>query len=350
MNTPSLLDRGLVPDWFIRRGIRHLLRKRLREEDYGSPEANSLRLAHYVEELRRSPIAVDTASANDQHYEMPTAFFEKILGRHMKYSSGLWTEEVTSLDEAEAEMLELTVERAGIVDGMDVLDLGCGWGSLALYMAQRFPNCSILAVSNSSSQRDFILEQCRMRGLENVDVVTRDVNDFETTRKFDRVVSVEMFEHVRNYAALMKQIARWLRPDGRLFVHIFVHRDFAYPFETEGAANWLGRHFFTGGQMPSVDLLGHFQDDLELESEWEVNGVHYARTARAWLENLDQRRAEILEILGHSLGSVPAKVALRRWRIFIMACEELWKFRGGREWFVQHYSFRPRVAVHVADG
>lgn len=342
MTTLGLLDRGLLPDWLVRVGIRRLLSRRLQQEDQGSAEANRAHLEQYVEALRRSPVAVHVNEANAQHYEIPAAFFERVLGARLKYSCGLWKTGVTTLDAAEEAMLERTVERAGLVDGMTVMDLGCGWGSLTLWIAQRFPNCRVLAVSNSRDQRTFIENRASLRGLGNVEVVTRDINDFETMRRFDRIFSIEMFEHVRNYEVLMSQIASWLRPDGLFFAHLFVHREFAYPFETEGSDNWLGRHFFTGGQMPSADLLPRFQDDMELVADWHVNGVHYARTARAWLENLDAHRVELLEILDDPAADSNAAVALRRWRVFFMACEELWAHADGREWFVMHYLFQRR--------
>lgn len=349
MSLLSLLDRGLLPDWLIRMGIRRLLRKRLRAEAHASDAAREAYMTRYVQTLRESPIAINTREANEQHYEVPAAFYERVLGRHLKYSCGLWTDGVESLDEAEETMLALTVERAGIEDGNDILELGCGWGSLTLYMAERFPASSIVAVSNSASQREHILRRCVERGLTNVEIVTRDINDFETTRRFDRVVSVEMLEHVRNYDALLRQVRRWLRPDGWFFAHIFVHASLAYPFETEGASNWLGRYFFTGGQMPSADLLLRFQDDLEFVTDWTVDGTHYARTARAWLENLDAHREELMEVIAADEGRVSAEVMLRRWRVFFMACEELWGYRGGKEWYVQHYLFRPRAAKAAAD-
>ncbi len=369
MNTLALLDRGLLPDWLIRMGIRRLLRRRLADGAHGSDAAREAYMDRYTATLRESPIAIETDAANVQHYMVPPAFYERVLGKHLKYSCGLWVDDVDTLDDAEETMLALTVERAAIEDGQDILELGCGWGSLTLYMAERFPEARIMAVSNSSSQREHIEQQCAERGLVNVEVVTRDINDFETTRRFDRVVSVEMFEHVRNYHALMRQVRRWLRPDGLCFIHIFVHRSLAYPFETEGDANWLGRHFFTGGQMPSADLLLRFQEDMEFETDWKVSGTHYAKTARAWLENLDAHRAELTELLAaevagtHNAASDPsgagaqdatsarahAAVMLRRWRVFFMACEELWGYRGGSEWYVHHYRFRPRAATGAAD-
>jgi len=339
MSALSLLDRGLVPDWLIRLGIRRLLRKRLRDEDRGSEAAREAHMQRYVNLLAESPIAIRTEAANEQHYEVPAAFFDRVLGKHMKYSCGLWDEGVSTLDEAEARMLALTVERAGIEDGMDVLELGCGWGSLTLYMAEHFPRARIQAVSNSHGQREYIERQCASRGISNVEIITQDINDFDPAGRFDRVVSVEMFEHARNYEALLRRVRRWLRPDGLLFVHVFVHRTHAYPFETDGAANWLGRHFFTGGQMPSADLLPRFSDDMEMTQGWAVDGVHYARTARAWLERLDSQKSELLAVLVD--GDAPADVLLRRWRVFFMACEELWGYRDGSEWYVQHYLFRP---------
>lgn len=352
MNTSTLLDRGLLPDPLIRFGIRRLLRKRLRAEAHASEAEREAYMVRYAEQLRRAPIALHAEAANRQHYEVPAAFFERVLGSHMKYSCGLWDDGVETLDDAEARMLDVTMERAQLGDGQDVLELGCGWGSLTLAMAERFPASRIMAVSNSASQRAHLERTCAERGMTNVEVVTRDINDFETTRRFDRVVSVEMFEHLRNYEALMRSIRCWLRPEGVFFTHIFVHDSLAYPFETEGGDNWLGRHFFTGGQMPSADLLPRFQDDLELETDWGVNGTHYARTARAWLENLDAHRDTLVALLAHDHGDDGAAVMVRRWRVFFMACEELWAFRGGTEWSVRHYRFRPRrpAAVTPASG
>ncbi|MDJ0521978.1 MAG: cyclopropane-fatty-acyl-phospholipid synthase family protein, partial [Planctomycetota bacterium] len=339
----TLLDRGLVPDWAIRRGIRRLLRARLDQEDRGSDAANEEQIQRYMDELRRSPLAVHMDDANDQHYEVPAAFFEKVLGKHLKYSCGLWSDGVTTLDDSEEAMLALYAERAGIEDGMEILDLGCGWGSFSLYAAERFPNSRILGVSNSAGQRAFIEGRAAERGLDNLEIVTRDINDFETTRRFDRVVSIEMFEHLRNYEQIMRQVAGWLKPDGQFFAHIFVHERFAYPFETDGAANWLGRHFFTGGQMPSADLLPRFDEDMTLQTRWDVDGTHYARTSRAWLDNVDRHKDELIRLLDESGGPVPGAVALRRWRVFFMACEELWAYDQGREWFVSHYLFRPKA-------
>jgi len=341
MSAIAWAESGRVPDALIRVAIRRLLRRRLIDEDDRDVEARSRRAQALIEELGNSPIAIETDAANEQHYEVPAAFYELALGARLKYSSAFWPEGVTSLDAAEESMLRVTCEFAELENGQRILELGCGWGSLTLWMASQYPDSEITAVSNSASQRVHIEARALDLGLHNVKVITCDVNELELKEQFDRVVSVEMFEHVRNYRHLLGKINGWLRPEGKLFVHIFCHRNLVYPFETEGDGNWMGKYFFTGGLMPAADTLLHFQDDVLIEDRRLFSGVHYARTARAWLDNLDARRSEAARVMASQHGD-QAGIWLQRWRMFFMACEELFAFDGGNHWLVAHYRFRRR--------
>ena len=330
-------ETGLVPDSVIRAGIRRLLERKLREIHSSDVEKAAIIKNRFVQMMGESPIALVPHLANEQHYEVPAAFFSEVLGRHRKYSSCYWPKGVEDLEGAEEAALQVTVERAGIEDGMKVLDLGCGWGSLSLWIAEHFPNASVTSVSNSQSQRDYIMSAAENRGLDNVEVHVCDMNDFDAPGTYDRVVSVEMFEHMRNYPELFRRISNWLQPDGRFFMHIFCHRTTPYEYIDKGPADWMSRHFFSGGIMPSADLPMRIGGDLTVEKHWQWNGDHYARTLRAWLQRMDSRRNAVMPILEETYGSDQADRWRMRWRIFFMACEELFAYNGGNEWYVSHY-------------
>jgi cyclopropane-fatty-acyl-phospholipid synthase len=335
----DLCERGLIPDSLTRIGMRRLMKSRLAAEAGDRGEKQFEIYQRRLAELRLSPVAIETARANEQHYEVPAAFFERVLGGHLKYSCCLFENQSSALGAAEEAMLRLTARRAALADGQRVLELGCGWGSLTLWMAAQFPGSRITAVSNSSSQREFILARARERGISNIDVITADANVFATGQRFDRVVSVEMFEHVRNYATLMERISGWLEPGGKLFVHIFCHRELMYPFTVEGESDWMARYFFTGGLMPSEHTLLYFQDHLRLERQWRVSGTHYERTANAWLANQDRAREQIMPVLAGAYGEREAALWFQRWRMFFMAVAELFGYADGTEWLVGHYRF-----------
>ena len=342
MDYIELAETGRLPDWLVRAGISarqaraywNRVRVPIDELDAGQ---RALRA-----KLRASPIAILTDAPNRQHYEVPAAFFQRVLGRRMKYSCCYWPPDVRTIHEAEEAMLRLTCERARIRDGQDILDLGCGWGSFAFYVAERYPRAQVWAVSNSRAQKAYIDSECRRLWIENVHTVTADVVKLEAPRTFDRVVSIEMFEHMKNYAELMSRISKWLTPEGLLFVHLFSHMGIAHEFDARDPDDWMARTFFTGGTMPSDELLLHFQDDLRLVDHWRVDGTHYARTLRSWLERLDSSTEELEGILGRVRGPVAPDRWLARWRLFFLICEGAWGFRKGHEHLVSHYLFSRR--------
>jgi cyclopropane-fatty-acyl-phospholipid synthase len=334
----ALAESGWLPDPLVRLGIRRRLREQLRQIERMPPDAAAATVAGF----QRGPVALVPELANRQHYEVDPELFERVLGPHLKYSCGYWPRGGGDLEAAEAAMLALCADRAEVRDGMRVLDLGCGWGSLSLWLAERYPRAQVLAVSNSKRQRDFILERARRRGLANLEVETADANRFEPEGRFDRVVSVEMFEHMRNWRALLARIERWLAPGGKLFVHVFCHRAATYAFDAGGSDDWMARHFFSGGIMPSQELLPQVATGLALEARWRVSGEHYRRTCEAWLARLDRERERVHPALERTYGRDAAALWLRRWRLFFLACAELFGFRRGEEWFVAHYRLARR--------
>lgn len=333
-------ERGRVPDMLVRSGIRRLLKKRIREVDCGTDAANQSQTERLVTEFSSGPIALVPEKANEQHYEVPAELFQLTLGPRRKYSSCVFENGTTTLAGAEEAALKTTCDRAEIEDGMSVLELGCGWGSLSLWMAEKFPNSNLTVVSNSNSQREFIEATAKSQGIDNnLTVVTCDINDFQTSQQFDRAVSVEMFEHVRNHKLLMERISNWLKPDGKLFVHIFCHKNLTYKFQDEQKSDWMSRYFFSGGIMPGKDLLARYQDDLKLQSEWVWNGQHYQQTCEAWLANMKTNKAQIISVLESTYGKQNAIRWFNRWRMFYLACSELFGFNAGNEWMVGHYLF-----------
>jgi cyclopropane-fatty-acyl-phospholipid synthase len=340
---------GLFPDFIVRYGIRLLLRKRLYQiHSFNCEYAGEIQ-ANMVSKMLNSPIAVNTNSANEQHYEVSDGFYQQILGDRYKYSCCFWESNNDCLDDAEIKALEITCRRANIQDGMKVLDLGCGWGSLSLWVAEHYPNCSVTSVSNSVSQHSFISKQAIDKKLNNIQVIVADMNDFDIDCQFDRIVSLEMFEHMKNYQKLYQKVSGWLLDEGLFFMHIFCHKSSPYEFIDKGPNDWMSRYFFTGGIMPSDDLPLFFQEDLVIQKRWRWNGEHYAKTSNAWLEAMDAKKKTLIPIIEDVYGVDDSKKWWQRWRIFFMSCAELFAFNNGQEWYVSHYLFRKQRANYNSE-
>ncbi|HSZ72622.1 MAG TPA: class I SAM-dependent methyltransferase [Cytophagaceae bacterium] len=338
----GLLEKNLVPDFLIRKGIRDLLKQRLADEISDDLEGQQKHFMDLLKSFKSSAIAVETQAANEQHYEVPTEFYLHTLGKNLKYSSGYWKNDNTTFDQSEDDMLELTCQRAELKNGMEILELGCGWGSLTLFMAAKFPQSNILAVSNSATQRTHIEKVASQRGLNNVKIVTADINVFTTERRFDRIVSVEMFEHMRNHAQLFEKISGFLKDEAKMFIHIFTHKELTYLFEVKDETDWMSKYFFTGGMMPSDHYLLYFQDHFTIQNHWRVNGMHYSKTSEAWLSKMDHNKAIIMPLFEKTYSKEQALKWWVYWRIFFMSCAELWGYDNGNEWFVSHYLFQKR--------
>ena len=335
----KLAENGLLPDYFIKIGIKNLCEERLKWASTLGVDKLEEHHQYWVEKLKDSPIALVPEKANEQHYELPPEFFDIVLGDYLKYSCGYWSKSNISIHQSEKDMLELSCKRAELKDNMKILELGCGWGSLTCYMATLYPNSSITAVSNSKDQKEHIELRCKKMNLNNIKVITCDMNDFNIDETFDRVVSIEMFEHMRNYKVLLNKISNFLNDDGKLFVHIFSHHTMVYPYVDNGPGDWMAREFFSGGLMPSHKLLLHFQDDLKIESLWKINGQHYEKTSYAWLKRMDDNKNDILSIFNNTYGKKDAKMWFQRWRIFFLSCAVMFGIKKGTEWGISHYRF-----------
>ncbi|XP_054798618.1 (S)-coclaurine N-methyltransferase-like isoform X2 [Prosopis cineraria] len=336
------LERNLLPDVVVRRLTRLLLASRLRSGYKTSSQLQLFDLLHFVHSLKQMPIAIDTDKPKVQHYELPTSFFKLVLGKNLKYSSCYFSSASKTLDDAEEAMLELYCERSRMKDGHTILDVGCGWGSLCIYIAKKYSNSRVTGICNSATQKAYIEERCRDLMLQNVEIIVADISTFEMDASYDRIFSIEMFEHMKNYKDLLKKIAGWLKEDGLLFVHHFCHKAFAYHFEDKNEDDWITKHFFTGGTMPSANLLLYFQDDVTIVNHWLVNGKHYAKTSEEWLKRMDQNLTSIKPIMESTYGKDSAVKWTVYWRTFFIAVAELFGYNNGEEWMVAHFLFKKK--------
>ena len=332
-----LLARGLIPDWILRRGVRSQGKERL---NMMNKVDSTKEYSKFINEASTGNIAVNTDDANNQHYEVDSEFFKYCLGKNLKYSCCFWDENTLDLDAAEDNMLEIYSQRAQITDGMSILDIGCGWGSLSLFLAQKYPKSEITGVSNSSSQKIFIDSVASERNISNLNIITRDINDFRTEEKYDRILSIEMFEHTKNTKKLMNLINDWLNPNGLFFMHVFAHKENPYYFDRDQKNAWMAKYFFTGGMMPNHNLFKDLKSNLEYQESWILSGEHYERTSNAWLDKMDQNKSKILSLFERSNSSSVAKRKFHFWRLFYIACAEIFGYDNGNEWVVSHHLFK----------
>lgn len=342
-----VLYMNIIPDVLVRFFVRFFLSQAL-HGDFTGVYRGGIEAAHerkraFLKEIAGMPIAVQTRDANEQHYEVPTAFYDLCLGERKKYSACIWDKSTSTLEEAERASLKQVCERAGVEDGMSILDLGCGWGSLSLWLAEHYPKAKIVGLSNSNTQREYIMSKCKERGFTNLTILTKDINEFDTDLRFDRIMTIEMFEHMKNYPRLMGNCARWLNPGGKLFVHIFVHKLYPYHFVVRNDADWMAKYFFSGGTMPAADTLVYCQgEDLCIEDSWQSNGKHYAKTLDAWLARMDANLPKVRKLFRECYGKGNESKWIFQWRMFFIVCSESFGYGKGDEWFVMHYLFTKR--------
>jgi len=328
----------------IRTGVRNVLSLWLDKLNCdGDVEKKMFYKQKFVADLKQLPIAIQTESANEQHYEVPTDFFLTVLGKRLKYSSCLFSEGISNLNDAEDAMLSLVCERALVEDGQTIMDLGCGWGATTFWLLEKYPSCHVTCVSNSSTQGEYIRNSAQKNGYgDRIKVYTADANTFHTSERFDRIISIEMFEHMKNYEQLFQKVASWLKPNGFLFTQILCHREFTYHFKAEKDSDteWMAQNFFSGGTMPSSDLFLYFQKDLLIEKHWNINGKHYSKTLDAWLEIMDQNKPVINKIFEAAYGHSEVDKQISNWRKFFMYCSEVFGCNNGNDWIVAHHLFR----------